>query len=104
MKTVITAALLAALLATGCASTPRQTAAASTTPQADCQRLLSEMAESEQDKKDAAAKKDTAWKAVVPFLVTARYVDGKNDLGEADERIGKLQNEFDQRGCNPQRS
>jgi hypothetical protein len=100
-------ACLLALVASGCASTPRTTpvnTTASTDARSECARLLSEIAQSEQDKKAAAEKKDNAWHAVVPFIVAARYVDAKTSLGEADERIGKLQNEFNERGCHQQRS
>lgn len=66
---------------------------------ADCQALLSEMESSEADKRIASEKKANAWKAVVPFIVAARYASSQSQLGEADERIEKLKAQFERQGC-----
>jgi hypothetical protein len=99
----IFAAFVIALSVGGCASTPpaQKAPLAATKPPADCGRLHAEIASSEQDKREAAEKQKGAWKAVVPFLVAARYANGKSGVGEADERIEKLQAQLRQQGCLP---
>lgn len=83
---------LAALAA--CAQTPPAAPAAD-----DCHAIASAV-EQEQARHDSAeAQRQGAWKAVVPFVVAARYADAKSDLKDADARLQALQAQAREQGC-----
>lgn len=85
-----------AILASGCASTAK-TPTASTAP--DCRQLSSEIARNEEARRVALEKERQAWKAVIPFAVAVRYVDGKSSAAEANQRLATLRAQFIQHGC-----
>jgi hypothetical protein len=101
MKHLSTLATTLAALITitaGCASQPA-TVAALPQPAADCRQLGADIAGTESARHEAAEKQQNAWKAVVPFVVAARFAEGKSAVAEADQRLAELQGRFEQQGC-----
>jgi hypothetical protein len=64
--------------------------AAETPPAIDCGQIESEIARTEQARRAAVEQSETAWKAVVPFVVLARKASAKSALDEADKRLTEL--------------
>jgi len=89
------ASVLLALLA-GCASAPATRAAPKA---ADCRQLSAEIASAEEARRAAMEKQQSAWKAVIPFAVAARYASAKSSSGRADQRRAELQTQFKRQGC-----
>jgi hypothetical protein len=89
-----------AVIVSGCASTPhpasRQQAAASNL---DCRQLASELASAHEKKRAAVEKGESAWKAVIPIAVAARYASGKKEAAEAGDHVQRLEAEAARQGC-----
>jgi hypothetical protein len=86
-------------LAVGCASTPTATPKTATSIAPDCGQLSTEIASAEADMHAALEKEKGAWKAIVPFVVVARYADGKLAANRSDQQLDVLRAEFARRGC-----
>jgi hypothetical protein len=86
-------------LAIGCASTPTESTAPTQSAVRDCHQLSAEIAVAEAEKHAALEKEKGAWKAVVPFVVVARYADGKLAANKSDKQLDKLRAEFTRQGC-----
>ena len=95
------ASLLATLLAAGCA-TPAATSPAAAEPAADCSALAAQISAMREAKRVAQEQEQGAWKAVVPFVVMARYAGGKAAAGEADQRLAALDEQSGRQGCGGQ--
>jgi hypothetical protein len=100
------ASLLATLLAAGCA-TPAATSPAATTPAAaepaaDCSALAAQISATREAKRVAQEQEQSAWKAIVPFAVMARYAGGKTAAAEADQRLAALEDQFNRQACSGQ--
>jgi hypothetical protein len=92
------AALLAAVLAAGCAgpvSAPPPVVAAAS----DCSAIGAEIARTDEARRDALQQQSEAWRAVVPFAVAARYAKARSAAGEADERLAALKDRSARLGC-----
>ena len=87
---------LAALLIAGCASTGPAGAPSSG---AYCEELAAGVTASEEARSAALEKQQSAWKAVFPVLVAARYATAQVELSDADQRGAELKREAAQRGC-----
>lgn len=59
-------------------------------PPADCARLDAEIARTDEARREAAQRSDSAWKAVVPFAVLARKASAKSALDDADKKLAEL--------------
>ena len=88
------AALAAAALAAGCASTPAPNAAAR-----DCARLDQDIALTEQQRRDAQASEEKAWDLPIPLIGAGRYAFSKASLAKADRQLGELHAESLRLGC-----
>lgn len=94
-----------AMLATGCASNPNTSPVPvaapvdSVTVAADCRQLDTAIANADAEKRDAQKKEQSAWKAIVPFAVMARYVSGKSAVEAATMRLDQLHADFSRQGC-----
>ncbi len=86
-------------LAMGCASAPTATTKSANLAAPDCRQLSTEIASAEADKRAALEKEKGAWKAVVPFVVVARYAGGKLAADKSDKQQEKLRAEFARQGC-----
>ena len=87
---VLTLAALAA-----CAQTPPAAPAAAD----DC-RAIAQSIEQERSRRDRAeAQRQGAWKAVVPFVVAARYAGAKSAGDEAGARLQALEDQARAQGC-----
>jgi hypothetical protein len=95
------AGLLAAALATGCATHASQPAPAPAYA-LHCGDLNLQISRAERDKQEAQQTKDNAWKAVVPFVVAGRYIESTKAANQADERLGQLRLESARKGCAPE--
>jgi len=96
------AATLLTLAIAACANTPRQSphageVAMPSTP--SCAQLEEHLARAEEARRAADERGQNAWKAVVPFLVAARYASGKAASNEAEEAIAGLRSQAALRGC-----
>lgn len=97
----IVALFVLSAMAAGCAST-LSTAPAETAPTtADCRQLITQIAQTEGEKRAARVKEKEAWKAIVPFAVMARYTNGKSAAEKADQKLEALRAESQLRGCTP---
>lgn len=95
--------------ATEYASTPVQTvspvapapavATTTATAKADCGQIKAEMLGLEQARKAALEKEQNAWKAIVPFVVAARYASGKSEAEKTGRRLEELRAESNRQGC-----
>lgn len=87
---VLTLAALAA-----CAQTPTAAPAAGN----DC-GAIAQAVEQEQARRDSAELQlQDAWKAVVPFVVAARYASARSAGDEAEARLQSLQERSRTQGC-----
>ena len=59
-------------------------------PPIDCTQLEAEIARAEEARRAALEQSETAWKAVVPFVVLARKAKAKSALDEADRKLAEL--------------
>ena len=94
-RIVMTFVWAASLLA-GCATPPDRVDTASLT---DCREIGSEVARIKQQRVAAEAKKDGAWKQVIPFVVVGQYIEGKQDVETADRRLSTLDDQAARQGC-----
>jgi hypothetical protein len=85
--------LLLAACAAGPAPTP--TAALPTT----CPQLAAEQQRADSDRLLALQQKETAWKAVIPFAVAARYAKSKSAAEQAQQRADALGRQAAAQGC-----
>lgn len=83
----------------GCASIPRSDVPQAQFGQLSCSQLAGEIAQTEETKRVAAGVKSDSWKAVVPFVVVARYADAAATASDADQRIANLRKLQLQKGC-----
>ena len=90
-------ALFCAAGLAGCASPPG--ASASSALPAACGDLQQAMAQAEQARPAAVHKQESAWKAVIPFAVAARYAQGRSEMDEAEARLAELQAASQAQGC-----
>jgi hypothetical protein len=88
-----------AVLATGCASAPSAYPVTATAVTPDRRQLDAEIAQARAQKRAAVSKEQEAWKAVVPYVVMARYVSAKSGAETADKQLAKLEAEFTRQGC-----
>jgi hypothetical protein len=88
-----------AMLAASCASTPAGSGRPVLSTALDCHQLRVAIADAEDARLDANEKQQSAWKAVIPFAVAARYASGKSALAEADVRLTELNSRFVRQGC-----
>jgi hypothetical protein len=65
--------------------------AAEPAPAAACMQIEAEIARSQEARRAAVEQSDTAWKAVVPFVVLARKASAKSALDEAEKKLAALQ-------------
>jgi hypothetical protein len=86
-------------LVAGCANPPAAPRVHAATSAPACEQLAAEIARAEQARSESAQKQQDAWKAVVPFVVAARYASGRSALAEAEQRLGELRAEFGRQGC-----
>jgi len=88
--------MLASVILAGCAG-----AGTSSAPvvAADCDELRARVALTDDERRAALDRQQDAWKAVLPFLVAGRYMKGKAEAAQADQRQADLQRELDARGC-----
>lgn len=96
---LLSSLLAVAALASGCATSPTRPSPATTTTAPDCRQLRAEIARTEEARRAALEKEQGAWKAVIPFVVAARYASGKSDAEQADQRLATLNAEFSRQGC-----
>lgn len=92
------AALVAAALLAGCASTAPHAAATASAP-SDCRQLEAGIGQARQARQEAQEQGQSAWKAVVPFAVAARYAKSQSAAADAERQLEQLQAEFGRRGC-----
>jgi hypothetical protein len=92
------AAIGATLLAPACIAI-----AAPATPSETCLRIATELERTRQARQEAVDKGDTAWKAVLPFVVIARKTSSKAAIDEADQRLAALHRQADAEGCSDAR-
>lgn len=78
-----------------CASPPPSTAVAG----GDCATIAESMAAQQQAQRSAEADRQQAWKAVVPFVVAARYASAGAAGREAESRQRELLAQADAQGC-----
>ncbi len=105
--TLLVAPLALSALLTACAgaptasTAPTKSAAASSNALSplDCSALRTEIQRTEAIRSEALQKEHDAWKAVVPFVVAARYASSKSTVGDADQTLAALRDEHDRRGC-----
>lgn len=103
--TLVATPLALATLMTACAGAPTSPSATPTTAPntaiapLDCSALRAEIQRTEAIRSEALQKEHDAWKAVVPFVVAARYANGKSTVGEADQTLAALRGEHDRRDC-----
>lgn len=93
--------LVAATLAAGCAQTPAASKGAppAAAASADCRQLDAEITRTRQARDQARQQGETAWQAVLPFAVAARYASSQSAAGDAGQRLDTLQAEFSRLGC-----
>lgn len=88
--------------ALACADVPPADTAASapgTAPRFDCSRVDADIAHAQEARRVALEQGESAWKAVVPFVVLARKASSKSAAGEADKRLAELRQQARQQGC-----
>ena len=84
------------LLASACAATDTGIASAASP---SCAAISREIAKTEEDRQHAIEEGKTAWKAVVPVAVAARYAASQAQAGAADDRLRSLQAQSGRQGC-----
>ncbi len=94
-RTLVFFALVSSLLLGACASTPPAPEPAPV----DCSLLRTQIALTQEDKREGVEKRDGAWKAVVPFAVAGRYGSGMRQADAADKRLVELQERAAVEGC-----
>ena len=101
MKRLVLPILLSVAVVGGCASQPSQTPAAAVSAQApaDCSQLQAEISATEKARRVAQEKQQTAWKAIVPFVVAAHHARAKSEVAETDKRLAELKAEATRGGC-----
>lgn len=92
--TWVLAAAVAALA--GCAGTTQTGATPS-----DCAALAAKHAAAETDRQAAEARKEGAWKVVIPFAVAARHASASVAVRDADRQVRELEAAARERGCAP---
>src|SRR5262245_57221374 len=99
-RPVLTGLALAATLALqACASIPRSTTPEAKFVELNCADLESELTKARESQRVAAEARSTAWYAVLPLLVTARFAHAHSALSEAEDRSAKLQDEQKRKSC-----
>ena len=68
-------------------------------PAADCAQLAAEIDRTDEARRTAVEEGDTAWKAIVPFVVLARKASSKAAVDEADKKLGDLKAQAQRQGC-----
>lgn len=86
--------IFAALLISACSSTGPAPSSI-----AYCEELAAGIAASDEARGAALEKQQSAWKAVFPVLVAARYATAQAELSDAEQRRAGLHREAAQRGC-----
>ncbi len=72
------------LLVAGCASSP------TTAEPTSCAQRAEEIQRAEVERQAAMQQQQTAWKAVLPVAVAARYASGQSATAAADRRLAEL--------------
>jgi hypothetical protein len=75
--------------------------AAPAAPSDACMRIAADQAQVQQARQHALEKRDSAWKAVLPFAVIARKVSSKAAVEEADRQVAALRRAAEAEGCDP---
>lgn len=73
--------------------------AAAAAPADSCQGISDDIARTEQQRKEAVEKAETAWKLVVPFAVLARKASSKSAAEEAERQLVVLRKRAADEGC-----
>ncbi len=93
-------ALAVALLAAACAAPPQQAAKADAQASStDCAATAAALAQVHEAQRHAEAERQGAWKAVVPFVVAARYANASSAESQARERATALEGRLQSQGC-----
>lgn len=107
MSSPLRAPLLAALLvilATGCTSIPRSGMPVSQFSSLNCAQIADQLQQAQTTQVTAAAAKSTAWQAVLPPLIGARYLRASRRESEAESRKATLLGEQQSKQCTTQSS
>lgn len=86
-------------LSAGCASPSPNAPATAVAADTDCARLETNIARAEESRRAGREMESTAWKAVVPVAVIARYANGKASAGTADRQVEALRAEHGRNNC-----
>ncbi len=95
----LSALLLGPVLLVNCAQIPRSAVPESSFATLSCADLTREQLSAQETKSVAEHARGDSWRAILPFVVAARYANASSAEDEARRRLDLLAAQSRQRGC-----